>query len=101
MHLDANLRRRLFGGVALAAALVMLVAGQTILKDRLKDLGFLLYWLACFCLTGLAAIVALWDAHALRQRARQQRRDLLQAAIKDIEIETQARSGKQVRNKKS
>ena len=101
MHLDANLRRRLFGVVVLGAALVMLVAGQTILKDRLKDLGFLLYWLACFCLTGLAAMVALWDAHALRQRARQQRRDVLQAAIKDIEIEAHARSGKQVRNKKS
>jgi hypothetical protein len=101
MHLDANLRRRLFGAVVLAAAIVMLVAGQTILKNRLKDLGFLLYWLVCFCLTGLAAIVALFDAYALRQRARQQRRDLLQAAIKDIGIEAQARSVKQSRNKES
>jgi hypothetical protein len=101
MHLDANFRRRLFGAIVLVVALVMLVVGQTILKNRLTDLGFLLYWLVCFCLTGLAAIVALFDAYALRQRARQQRRDLLEEAIKDIEIEARTRSTKQVPNKKS
>ncbi len=91
MAADAQTVRRWFGALVLAAALGMLIAGETVLKGRLQNLGFLLYWLACFCLTGLAFLAALLDARALRQRARRQRRDLLETALKDIQSEARSR----------
>jgi heme exporter protein D len=100
MVLDANLRRRWFGAAALAIALAMLIVGETVLKNRLKDLGFLVYWFICFCATGLAVIVAFVDARALRQHAFDQRRDLLQTALKDIQKEARARARKDTEGKK-
>ena len=62
----------------------MVVAGQTVLKSRLQDVGFLVYWLICFLLTGLAIFVALIDARALRQRTRSEARNLLQSTLDEI-----------------
>ncbi len=70
----------------------MLVAGETVLENRLKGLSFLAYWLTCFGLTAAAAVVALLDARALRQRAREQRRDLLTSTLKDIQSQARTRS---------
>lgn len=92
MSWDVNLWRRWFGVLVLGIALGMLIAGQTILKGVLRDLSFLAYWLICFCFTGLAVVVALLDARALRKRAREQRRDLLTTTLKDIQQEARNRS---------
>ena len=100
MGVDTNLRLRWFGVGVLAAALGMLIAGETVLRDRLQALGFLLYWFICFCLTGLAVVIALVDARSLRERARAQRRDLLQTALKDIQLEAKARSQDEVQRRK-
>jgi hypothetical protein len=92
MGLDATTRRRWFGGIVLTAALVMLVCGQT--KVPSTDLGkilFLLYWPVCFILTGLAAIIALRDMQELRRRTREQQKELLDTALKEIEKETRSR----------
>jgi hypothetical protein len=91
MALDATARRRWFGAFALLAALGMLILGQTVLNEKLQGLAFLAYWLVCFGLTGLAILVALLDARATQRRTRQQQRDILDAALKEIESEASAR----------
>jgi len=91
MALDATARRRWMGGGALAGALVMLICGETVLQGRLKPFDFIIYWLLCFVLTGVAMIVAFRDLRALQHRTRQQQRDLLQNTLKEIETEARRR----------
>ena len=97
MALDATARRRWFGGIVLSAAVLMLVCGQTILQGELSRTSFLIYWLVCFILTGLAAITALRDMQELSRRTRQQQKDLLETTLKEIEQE--ARSKKRTSSK--
>jgi len=92
MGLHKDLCRRWFGAMVLAAAVAMLIAGETVLADRLRGGSYLIYWLLCFCFTGLAGVAALLDFHALRQRAREQKRALLETALKDIEMKARERS---------
>ena len=80
----------------------MLVGGETTLKGRLRDLGFVVYWLICVGSTGLAVVVALLDVWALRRRTRDEQRELFEATLTKIvtEAESKARSlgeGKQRR----
>jgi hypothetical protein len=89
---DATVRRRRLGALMLLAALAMLVAGQTILKTRLKDLGFLLYWLLCFILTGAAILVAYLDALALKRRSKREARELLETTLSEIESDAKKKS---------
>jgi hypothetical protein len=91
MALDATARRRWFGGIVLTAALLMLVCGQTILQGQLTRLPFLIYWLVCFLLTGLAAITALRDLREVSRRTRQQHKDLLETTLKEIEREAHSK----------
>lgn len=65
----------------------MLVAGQTVLQSRLRDLSFLIYWLACFLFTGGAIFVAFLDARALAQRTRREARDLLETTFNRIQAD--------------
>ena len=85
MILNSKLRRRWFGFLCLLAAGGMLVAGETVLKDRLSQVAFILYWLACFGFTVLAIFAALADARALRQESRDQQRALLEDTLARIE----------------
>jgi hypothetical protein len=91
MALDATARRRWFGVIALAAALAMLLGGQTVLKEKLKNLMFVCYWMVCFGFTCLAILVALWDARALRRRTSREHRDLFEATLKEIEAKTRTK----------
>ncbi|HZR18264.1 MAG TPA: hypothetical protein VFE51_13310 [Verrucomicrobiae bacterium] len=85
MGLDATARRRVIGALFLIAALGMLVVGQTLLKNHLRDLGFLVYWLLCFVFTGLAILVAFLDARALQYRTRREARELIEKTLGQIE----------------
>jgi len=91
MALDASARRRWLGGLVLLAALLLLIGGETVLKDRLGLLALLLYWLACFSLTGLAVVVAFLDFRAVQRRIRQEQRDLFETTLKKIETEAGAK----------
>jgi membrane protein implicated in regulation of membrane protease activity len=91
MALDATARRRWFGAIVLLVALAMLICGETVLKEKLGNLTFILYWLACFGFTGLAIVVAFLDARALSHRTRQEQRDLFEATLKEIERKTKTR----------
>jgi drug/metabolite transporter (DMT)-like permease len=91
MGLDATARRRWFGALVLLAAVLMLVAGQTLLEGHLKGWAFVCYWLACLGCLGLAIIAALLDVLALRHRSRQEHRALLDATLRQIETEARSR----------
>jgi hypothetical protein len=89
MALNATGRRRWLGGVVLLTAAIMLIAGETVVKGRLSDIGFILYWLVCFLFTGTAIVIAFVDVRALKQRTREEQRVLMQNTLQ--EIETRAR----------
>ena len=91
MALDAIARRRWLGVLALLAALVMLVGGQTVLAGRLEGVIFLAYWLVCFGFTLLAIVIALWDARTLRRQSRQDARALLHSTLNEIITDAKAK----------
>ena len=84
--------RRWFGNVFLTVAVGMLVAGLTLLEPRLKGVDFVVYWLGCFAFTGLAAVMALWDACVVRRQSRREQQRLIE--------ETLAREGSSSRGSK-
>lgn len=69
----------------LAVAAGLLIWGQTVLKPLLKDVAFLLYWLACFVFTVAAIFIALLDIRAVRRRVREEQRELIERTLDDIE----------------
>jgi len=86
---SGDARRRWFGAIFLALALGMLIAGQTVLRERLERHpgAFVYFWSACFLATGVTLIIALLDLRAIRHRARQERTELVKKTWSAIEIE--------------
>ena len=78
------------GSAFLAGAVVMLILGETLLKNWLTGFVFVAYWLGCFVLTGLTILTSLLDARAVREAALKQQRELLEDALKEV-----PRKGKQ------
>ena len=76
------------------AAVAMLIAGETLLKNALSDVGFLLYWLVCFLFTGLAIVFAFIDVRQVARRTREEQRELMQTTLNQIERQTRDRRGK-------
>jgi hypothetical protein len=95
MSLNPRARRRWFGGLCLLVAVGMLVTGETVLQGRLSPAGSLIYWIACFIVTALAAMAALLDAARVRAESRQEQRALFEEALRRIESEKRARSNDQ------
>ena len=91
MAQDGTKRRRWIGGVSLGLALVMVVAGERVVRGRIGPGMELLYWLLCFLLTGVAIVVALLDFRALKQRILAEQRELVEKTLKDIQGEAQRR----------
>lgn len=69
----ADLRRRWLGGIFLGGAILMLIAGETVLSRRLSESAWLMvvYWLLCFLSVVCAMIIALLDLAVLRRRTRE------------------------------
>lgn len=82
--MDATARRRWLGLAALLGAVVLLAVGLTVLKGRLGPLGFLIYWLICLGLTGLAILMALLDLRAVQSRSWEEQHRLLEGTIEKI-----------------
>ena len=101
MALDATARRRWVATLALAAAIGLLIAGQTVLRHSLQGRAFVLFWLACFGFTFLAMLVALWDAREVRRQTRLEQRDLLETTVHKIinDAETKAKEPGKKRRK--
>jgi hypothetical protein len=77
----ARRTRRAIGLALLALAILLLFAGQTILRPQLYGARFAVYWLVCLLLVAMAMIVALVDLLAIRYQARRQQLDLLRNAL--------------------
>lgn len=76
--------RRWIGGLLIATAVTMLILGATVLKRYLVERTFIIYWLLCFLLTGIAAIVALLDYFAVKREAMEEQKELLDKTVEDI-----------------
>ena len=85
MGLGVTARRRWLGALALLAAAAQLILGETVLKGRLENGDFMVYWLSCFALTGFAMLMAFLDLRSLRTLARSQQRELLETTLEKIE----------------
>ena len=72
----------------------MLVAGETVLRERLDKLGFVIFWLICLGFTFLAMVVAAWDASVIRRRSREEQRAFLENTLKEIAGRKKAKSGR-------
>jgi hypothetical protein len=84
MALSAETRRRVLGLALLGFGGLMLVVGLTVLAPRLRGATFLVYWLGCMGLTGLAALTALLDLWATSRRVRQAQQELVSRTIDDF-----------------
>ena len=76
---DQTSRRKMMAGT-LVVAVLMLIAGSTLLQDLLNPrehaVRFILYWLTCAWFTVAAMLLALFDALMLRAQARAARKML-------------------------
>jgi hypothetical protein len=85
MKLTPEQRRRWMGAVILAVALLMLIAGETLLKGKLSPVWMLAYWLACFALAAISMIYAVLDASAVARQTAKARRELAAHTVQEIE----------------
>ena len=73
----------------------MLIAGETVLRERLKSPGWLLLWvIGILVFTCLAVLVAVLELAVVRHRAREEQRALLENTLKDIVREKEAKARK-------
>lgn len=84
MNLRNDRFRRILGLVFLGLAMILLVCGLTVFAPRLEGVRFILYWLACYCLTSLALLVAFFDAWLVRARARRDEEQLVRQTFGDV-----------------
>ncbi len=97
MSADHKSRRRKIGTVCIAIAILMLIAGETVLKRRLSGVPMLCYWLGCFVFTAIAAGAAVIDAARVGIESRDAQKSLIEETLKQIEDEK--RSGKRSEKK--
>ena len=81
MASKADVRRRWLGALFLLAAIATLIAGETLLRNRLNPAAFLVFWATCFVFTGLAVLTAILDFAATRRRVRKEHRELLESTF--------------------
>ena len=82
----SDIARRGLGAFFLLAALGMLVAGETVLEERLRSqpLEFVGFWLGCFVFVGLAVLMAVLDMAAVRRRVQREERELVESTLRQI-----------------
>jgi drug/metabolite transporter (DMT)-like permease len=86
MDNKSDFRRRLAGGVFLGIAVLMLAAGETVLRERLGQSPALtvVYWMSCFIAVILAIMIALLDLWIVRRRSREEARGLVKQTLDEI-----------------
>lgn len=93
--MDSNdfLPHRKRGMIFLIIAVVMLILGETVLRNALTKIPFLIYWLGCFVCTGLAILFAFRDVFGVQRQARIEQRELLEKTIKEIARQKELKAG--------
>lgn len=84
MDSSTDIPHRKRGMVFLVIAALMLILGETFLRQSLSKVPFVIYWLACFVFTGLAILFSFLDVAGVQRRARAQQRELLEKTIGEI-----------------
>jgi hypothetical protein len=79
--------RRMLATAFLLLAVSLLLAGETVLKDRLGPVTTLLYWLSCLLVTVAAILCALVDALRSFSQVHRDQRTLLEQTLREIEAE--------------
>lgn len=77
--------------VFLVIAVLMLILGETLLRQSLSKVSFVIYWAACIVFTGLAILFSFLDVAGVQRQARAQQRELLEKTIGEIARQKQAR----------
>lgn len=70
--------------ICLAVSVGMVVAGQSLLKERLQAEAFIYYWLVCIVFTFLTMVIALVDYWMVRRRMHREQKALFQEALQAI-----------------
>lgn len=98
MTISRDIRRRWLGAMCLVVAGVMLILGQTVLREQLQDRfhlkAFVIYWGTCTALTGLTLIIALLDMRAVRLRLQEEQRKLVKDTLRDMGLDEDFRREK-------
>src|SRR5438445_309793 len=81
------------GLIFLGVALLMLVLGETVLRQSLGKVAFVIYWMVCFIFTALAILFSFLDVAGVQRQARAQQRELLEKTIGDIVRQKEAKRG--------
>jgi len=92
MDWKGDMPRRWWGAAFLLTALAMLLAGETVLRERLRPAAFLVFWLICFLFTCLALFIAFLDVSAIRRRTREEQRALFENTLRDIARQKDAKA---------
>lgn len=82
MLASVQTQRRRLSLLLLAGAAVLLVGGLAFWSERLRGWVFIVYWLACLGLAGLALVAACLDLMLVRRQGREARRDLARQALR-------------------
>lgn len=94
--MDSNgfLPQRKRGLIFLILAVVMLILGETVLRNSLGKVPFLFYWMGCFVFTGLAILFSFLDVFGVQRQAREEQRELLEKTIQEIARQKEAKTGR-------
>ena len=71
----------------------MLIAGETVLQNRLSPVGFVVFWLGCMVFTAMAIGAAFVDLFRVRTESRDAQRELIEETLREVEREKQRRKG--------
>ena len=94
MDSDNPIRHRKRGLTFLIISVVMLLLGETVLRQFLGKVPFVIYWLACFVFTALAILFAFLDVAGVQRQAREQQRELLEKTIREIARQKEMKAGR-------
>jgi hypothetical protein len=94
--MDSNdaIPHRKRGMIFLIIAVLMLILGETFLRQSLGKVPFVLYWMACFVFTGMAILFAFLDVAGVQRQAREQQRELLEKTIREIARQKETKAGR-------
>ena len=93
MDNNTDIPHRKRGMIFLGVALLMLILGETVLRQSLGKVPFVVYWMFCFIFTALAILFSFLDVAGVQRQARAQQRELLEKTIGEIVRQKEGKRG--------
>jgi hypothetical protein len=94
MESNSDIPHRKRGMTFLIISVVMLILGETVFHSSLSKISFIIYWMVCFVVTGMAVLFAFLDVAGVQRQAREQQRELLEKTIEEIARQKEAKAGR-------